>query len=153
MEKTKYGTLNFWEKAAVRHAHPASFVLNILGLLWAGYFLWFHQWWWAVLCFLFIILGGLVWASIDRPYLLQARSELNTFQKLLVYHTNPTNLIFHLVALALYLVGTWRHSPIFLLGAFSFVLLGHIFPWLYHRKQEQLITLMVDEDVSLTDGE
>ena len=153
MEKAKYGSLNIWEKAAVRHAHPASFVFNILGLLWAGYFLWLHQWHWAVLCFLFIIVGGLVWGSLDKSYLLQARSELNTFQKLLVYHTNPANMGFHLVALTLYVLGTWKHSPLFLLGAVSFILLGHIFPWLFHRKKEQLFTLMIDEDVSLTDGD
>lgn len=151
MQNTKYDSLNIWEKAAVRHAHPASFVLNILGLLWAGYFLWFHHWPWAVLCFLIIILGGLIWASLDKSYLLLAKSELNTFQKLLVYHTHPANLIFHIVALCLYAIGCWKHSPLLLLGAVSFILLGHIFPWVYHRKKEQLFTLMIDEDASLTD--
>jgi hypothetical protein len=29
--------------------------------------------------------------------------------------------------------------------------LGHIFPWLYRRKKEQQFTLIIDEDVSLSD--
>jgi hypothetical protein len=151
MEQAKYGSLNFWGKTAVRHAHPASFVFNILGLLWAGYFLWIHRWPWALLCFFGLVLGGILWGALDKSYLLQARSELNTFQKLLVYHTHPANLVFHLVALSLYVLGTWRHSPVFLIGAISFILLGHISPWLYHRRKEQLFALMIDEDISLAD--
>lgn len=148
MEVGKYDSLNFWQKAAVHHAHPASFTLNVLGVLWGSFFLWTHHWFWAAVCFAFMVIGGIVWGALDRSYLLEARSQLNTFQKLLVYHTNPVNLILHLIALVLYVSGIWAHSTLLILLGISFVCLGHIFPWLYHRKQERLFTLMMDEDVS-----
>lgn len=148
MADGKYSQLNLWQKAAVRHAYPASFVLNLLGLLWAGYFLWLHRLGWAVLCFAMMVTVGPLLASLDKSYLIQARSQLNAFQKLLVYHVHPVNLILHLLGLASYVYGAWMHEGLFILGAISFVLLGHIFPWLFHKKQERLFTLMIDEDVS-----
>jgi len=148
METANYLQLNYWQKAAVRHAHPVTFIFNILALLWGGYFLWIHRWVLGLICFVGISLVGLALGSLDRSYLLQAKSQLNAFQKLLVYHSNPANLILHLMGLILYVLGTWRHSVILLLGAISFALLGHIFPWLLNKKRERLYTLSVDENVS-----
>jgi hypothetical protein len=143
----KYDRLNFLQKAVVRHAHPVSFILNILGLLWGGFFLWSHQVLWAVLCLVLAPTIGHLVGLKDRSYLLMARSQLNTFQKLLIYHADLRNLLFHVIALGLFLWGAWSHAPLILLGAFSFVLLGHMFPWWKHKREEQLFALMVDEDL------
>jgi hypothetical protein len=153
MGKNKYNQLNLLQKAAVRHAHPASFIMNLLGVIWAGYFLWLHQWVWAMLCLVAGVLGDVVFASLDRGYLILAKSQLNAFQKLLVYHTHPVNLILHLIGLVCYVLGAWYHAVSLLLAAVSFVLLGHVFPWLSHKKEERLFALMIDEDVSERDDE
>lgn len=148
-----YKQLNLWQKFAVVHAHPASFISSLLGLIWGGYLLWLHRPVYAVLCFAVLLILGWILSFADRSYFIQVKSQLNPFQKLLVYHSHPLNFLLHLLALLAYVAAAWYHSWLYFLVAFSLVLLGHLFPWFQHRKQERMFYLMVDEDVSARESD
>ena len=147
MSQEKYDDLNTFQKLVILHAHPANFIFHLLALMWGAYFLWNHSIWLAILTsFLLSIFGQLI-IKLDPSYVLLARSELNLFQKLLLYHADFRNLIFHTIGFVFFVFGIWKHSGLLLLGAISFVLLGHIFPWFRSKRQERLEALAIDEDL------
>ncbi|MBI2608983.1 MAG: hypothetical protein HYW47_05205 [Deltaproteobacteria bacterium] len=129
----KYDDLNPLEKAVVRHAHPKAFILHLIGLIWSGYFLWTHNLLLAIFCFGGITGVGQFLGYCDKNYLKCAQSKLNLFQKMLVYHANYKNLIYHIVGFAFFVWGAYENSFLKLLIALSFVLLGHMFAWHRHH--------------------
>lgn len=135
-DEHKYDDLGLLEKALVRHSHPVSFIAHLVGLMWGGYFLWMHQMFFAIGCFVVIIGVGEFMGWTDKDFLAQARMKLNGFQRALVFHADTRNVILHAIGLYFYLSGTFHNSVPRLLLAVSFVLLGHIFPWMSRRRLE-----------------
>ncbi len=148
MGDLSYNQLNTLQRLVVRHVHPVVFVFHLLSLIWVGYFLWIHRWVAAILVFVLLFPFGALVSWLDRDYISTVKLALNPFQRLVVYHADFRNLLFHIIGFGFYVFGMWRHSVILLLIAVSFLLLGNIVPWLRHSRKEGLDARAIDEDVS-----
>jgi len=146
MSVATYRNLNRMQRMVLLHAHPANFVLHLLGLMWGSFFIWNHRLWYALLCLIGLSFLGYILAWRDRSYLQVTSSSLNLFQKLLLYHYEIPNLILHLLGFGLFFYGTWIHRAWVILMAFSLLLIGHVNPWMKHGREEALEVLAVDEE-------
>jgi hypothetical protein len=100
----------------VRRGHPKNIIVGIVGFLWVIYFLWQHNWIWAVaVAVLSAVLGRLSTSKIKEETL--AETLLGKIMLLLLY-------------------GLWMHSTIYIMAATSIVFLGHMWGW--HRVNEAL---------------
>lgn len=145
IKKTSYGELNFLERYAIRQSHPVTFILHVLSLLWGAYFLWSQELLLAVGGYVLGMGLGQVIAKSDRGFILVSKNRLNLFQQLIVYHVDIRNLLFQVLAFALYLIGFWIHDVLLILSSISCVLLGYIFPWLRKSKDIHIQAMSLDD--------
>lgn len=146
MADLSYNELNIFQRLVVRHVHPVVFVFHLLSLMWAGYFLWIHWWVAAILVFAVLFPLAALVSWLDRDYISTVKLELNPFQKLVVFHADLRNLLFHIIGFGFYVFGMWKHSVIFLLIAVSFLVLGNIVPWLRHSRKAGLDARAIGEN-------
>jgi hypothetical protein len=147
MEKQEtFEGLSSLEKFIIRRTHPASIVLMTLSFLWIGYFLWIRQWILGLAFFSVFMGTGEVIARIDKQFHRSLKNGLNGFQKLLLYHVVKPNLVFHVLACAVYLLACWNQSVFFLLTAITLVGVGYISPWFGHRRETYYTALKINGD-------
>ncbi len=113
------------EKFLVRRFHPRKIILDLIGFVWAVYFLWLKQWQSSLLCVLTFSLLGLYFT---RNVNLEEMGD-TTLGKLGLLHTHPMNFALNILGLFPLAVGIWRHFPEYIIIGFSIVLLGHFFGW------------------------
>ena len=107
------------------HAHPVKFIAEILGAIWSVYFLWHHNWIWAVIVSLigFLLSTLLLWnKQVDHL----ATTSLG--KVMLVYGTPFNFLLYNLSALPV-IYGLWIHDALFILIGLSILLLPHLWGW------------------------
>jgi len=129
--------LTFIDRLLARHAHPVSFTFHIIGMMWAGYFLWIGSLTIAILCFIIIVGIGEVVGYLDRFYIF-SEENLNQFQQSLIRIYHPLNLVLHVLAFISIYSGLWKHSAPCILIGLTLIPIGYLIPWLKRRKQTGL---------------
>lgn len=109
----------------VGHAHPVNVVLHAIGIMWAVYFLWQGNFYWAAIFGLGLPVVGTiaVWGQGEKEL------EKTPLGKLMLIHEDPVNMGFHIAGWIVTVYGVWIHEPISILTGVSFVLMGHMWGW------------------------
>jgi hypothetical protein len=124
--------MTFLERTVVRRGHPRHLIVGLVGFVWAMYFLWFHNWLWAVVTILASAVLGRILTSGTREESL-AQTVLG---KIMLLHLHPANLLIQLVGFGLLLYSVWIHSGMYMMVALSLVMIGHMWGW--HKVYEAL---------------
>ena len=117
--------MTYLERAVVRRGHPRHIILGIVGAIWAIYFLWFHEWVWALVA---ILLS----AGLGRILTMRMREETlaqTTLGKIMLLHLHPVNLLLQIAGFGVLVYGVWIHSGIYIMMAVSAILIGHMWGW------------------------
>lgn len=113
------------ERYALMRFHPRKIIFDIIGVIWATYFLYVGMWQAAVvILFIFIVFGFFLVRNAD----LKALSE-TTWGRLAILHVHPLNVAIKLVAIVILVNGIYRQSVEHILIGISLIFLGHIFGW------------------------
>ena|ERR1700687_3069169 len=124
--------MTYMEKMVIRRGHPKHIIVGIVGFLWFVYFLWQHDWTWALaVAVLSVVMGRLLTSGTKDESL--APTLLG---KIMLLHLHPMNLSVQIAGFAVLLYGIWFHSTIYIMLATSIVLLGHMWGW--HKVNEAL---------------
>jgi hypothetical protein len=124
--------MTYLEKAIIRRGHPKHIILGIVGFLWAVYFVWRHDWAWALgVVLASVILGRVVTAGTREEGLAQT-----VLGKIMLLHLHPMNLTVQVAGFGILLYGVWLHAVMQVLVGASLVLLGHMWGW--HKVNEAL---------------
>ena len=124
--------MTYMEKIVIRRGHPKRIIVGIVGFLWFVYFLWQHDWTWALaVAVLSVVMGRLLTSGTKDESL--APTLLG---KIMLLHLHPMNLSVQIAGFAVLLYGIWFHSTIYIMLATSIVLLGHMWGW--HKVNEAL---------------
>jgi hypothetical protein len=124
--------MTYLEKAIIRRGHPKHIILGMVGFLWAVYFLWQHDWAWALGVVLASAILGRVLTSGTR----EERLAQTVLGKIMLLHLHPMNLTVQVAGFGILLYGVWIHTLMHVLVGTSLVLLGHMWGW--HRVNEAL---------------
>jgi hypothetical protein len=113
------------ERYALMRFHPRKMIFDIIGVIWATYFLYVGMWQpAAVVLFIFVVFGFFMVRNAD----LKGLSE-TAWGRLAILHVHPLNVAIKVVALTLLVLGIWRHSVEHILIGVSLIFLGHFFGW------------------------
>lgn len=124
--------MNYLKRMIIRRGHPKYMIMDIVGFLWFVYFLWQHNWMWALAVVVWSgILGGLSTAKTNERTLAQT-----LLGKIMLLHLHPVNLTVQLAGFVVLFYGIWIHSIVYLMIAVSLVFLGHMWGW--HKVNEAL---------------
>ena len=114
--------MTYMERMVIRRGHPKYIIVGIVGFLWFVYFLWQHDWTWALaVAVLSVVMGRLLTSGTKDESL--APTLLG---KIMLLHLHPMNLSVQIVGFALLFYGIWLHSTIYIMVATSLVFLGHM---------------------------
>lgn len=117
--------LSFTQRMLIRRAHPRYLIAGIVGAIWAFYFLWQHNWSWAVgVILMSAIAGGMLTSNVSEEYLAET-----TLGKIMSIHLHPANIAIQSLGLIFLVYGIWIHSALFTMGAVSAILVGHMWGW------------------------
>jgi hypothetical protein len=109
----------------ISRGHPRQIILHIVGGIWAVYFLWRHEWMWALGCFAIAeLISEMLSTQIGAETLAQT-----TLGKLMILHANPVNFFVQLAGGVFLLYCIWMHSLTGIMAAISVILLGHFVGW------------------------
>ena len=113
------------------HAHPVTFILHIIGFMWAVYFLWQRNW-------IFTLIFGVGLPAIGGIYAIHNEKSkkipLTPLRKFLMGHARPLSVLFQIPGYIFVIYGLWIHSTIYILVSISFLLLGTLFAWTKSRR-------------------
>jgi hypothetical protein len=117
--------MTFLQELMLSRGHPRQIILHLVGGIWAVYFLWQHDWMWA--------LGSFAVAELSSELLsTKTGAEMlsqTTLGKLMLLHANPINFFVQAAGGILLVYSIWMHSFIgIMLGAWL-ILLGHFAGW------------------------
>jgi len=113
------------ERYALMRFHPRKIILDVIGVIWATYFLYVGIWQGAVVTiFIFVVLG----LFMVRNANLKGLSE-TIWGRLAIMHVHPINVAIKIIAVIILIVGIWRHSVEHILIGISLIFLGHFFGW------------------------
>ncbi|MGE3975509.1 MAG: hypothetical protein AB7F59_13370 [Bdellovibrionales bacterium] len=113
------------KRYVLKRAHPRSLFIEMAGLPWVVYFMWYQNWMMA--------LGVLVayrlisYASVSTVDPLKLAET--TLGKIVLLHLHPFNIIAHSIGFIVLLIGVWQHSIELVLVGISALSLGHIYGW------------------------
>ena len=105
------------KKYMISHAHPIKFISEILGIIFATYFLWNGKWILSFIVAMFFFSTLLLWR---RPldYL-----EKTTLGKILLVYSKPLNFLLYNFSVIPYIYGIWNHDFLYIIiGIFLLVL-------------------------------
>jgi hypothetical protein len=124
--------MSFLQRAIVRRGHPKHIIVSAVGAIWGFYFLWFHNWIWALAA---VLLSGFAGRMLTLGMKEESLAQ-TTLGKIMLLHLNPVNLIIQIVGSCVLVYGIWTHSVIYVMAAVSIILLGHSWGW--HKVNEAL---------------
>lgn len=116
--------MNTLQKLMLEHLHPAKFILETIGTIWAVYFLWNQDWLWAIVFGL-----GLPLISTILLWGKKLPDSRSGYAKLALIHAHPLNLSFHVIGAAIGVYGVWNHDTVFILVGITVILIGHVWGW------------------------
>lgn len=109
----------------LQHLHPTKFILELIGIMWATYFLWQQNWLWAVVAgFGLPILGSILTWRVNTDQL-----RKSSYARLVLIHAHPLNILLHIVGAAITVYGLWNHQTLVILSGISVLILGHVWGW------------------------
>jgi hypothetical protein len=118
------------QKAVLRSGHPRRVIVGVVSLIWVLYFLWFHNWVWAVT----VLAVGVVMGATATLGMHEDQLAQTTLGKILLLHLHPVNMVLQGTGVVLLFYSAWAHSGVGILAAVSLILLGHLRGW--HRVNE-----------------
>lgn len=117
--------MTFLQEFMLTRGHPRQMILHMVGGIWAIYFLWRHDWMWALACFAVAeVMSELLSTQNEAEMLSQT-----TLGKIMILHANPVNFLVQAVGSALLVYSIWIHSLTGTMLAISVILLGHFAGW------------------------
>ena len=117
--------MTFLQEFMLSRGHPRQIILHLVGGMWTVYFLWQHNWLWALGCFAISELTSELLSTQTGAEMLAQ----TTLGKILLLHANPLNFFVQLLAGVLLVYAIWMHSLTGIMAASSLVLLGHFAGW------------------------
>ena len=117
--------MTFLQELMLSRGHPRQIILHMVGGIWTVYFLWQHQWMWALACFA-------VSELISETLSTQTGAEMlaqTTLGKLMMLHANPVNFLVQAAGGVLLVYCIWMHLLTGIIAAISLILLGHFVGW------------------------
>lgn len=119
------------QKLALQKANPINFLLHVIGIVGAIYFLWEQNWVLAlVLVILFPGVGSLYAWQVEK----NKNVKMTLFREVMIAHAHPVNAFFHGVMLILLVIGLWTHDWYFIGAAIVAVCFGHLFGTAYMKE-------------------
>ncbi|HKT25767.1 MAG TPA: hypothetical protein VJR04_14250 [Terriglobales bacterium] len=117
--------LTYAQRAILRRGHPRYIITDLVGGIWTFYFLWTHNWLWAIATlYMSAVVGTVVTAKVNLRKL--ATTKLG---KIMLLHLHPANFVTQLVGVGVLAYGVWMHFPEIILAGVSLILLGHLRGW------------------------
>ena len=124
-EQSSSPHLTYIQRAILRRGPPRHIIIGIVGGIWTFYFLWMHNWIWAVATLLVsTILGRVATSGVNERKL--AHTKLG---KIMLLHLHPANIVIQSFGIAALLYGGWIHSTAVIMAAVSIILFGHLWGW------------------------
>jgi hypothetical protein len=117
--------MTYLELFMVRRGHPRQIILHLVGGIWAVYFLWQHNWMWALACFAVSELIAETLTALNDPVVMAQ----TTIGKIMLLHAHPVNFIVQAGGGLLFIYSVWVRSVLGIMAAASLLLLGHIAGW------------------------
>ena len=99
----------------LQHAHPMKFVAELLGIAWAIYFLWNHNWVAAIITSLSFFLGSTL-ALWNKP--IDHLTDTTLGRAMLVY-AKPLNFLVYNISVVPVVYGLWTHDGIYILAGYT----------------------------------
>lgn len=124
--------MTFLERAFVRHGHPKDIIVAVVGAIWGFYFLWIHNWIWALAA---VLLSAIV-ARIVTHGMREENLAATTLGKIMLLHLHPMNMMVQIAGFGLLIYSIWTHSEILIMAAVSIILFGHLWDW--HKVNDAL---------------
>jgi uncharacterized membrane protein len=122
MAENKFSLL---ERYALMRFHPRKIILDLIGIIWATYFLYVGIWQAAVITiFIFVVLGFFLVRNIDLKMMAET-----TWGRLAIMHVHPLNVAIKIFAVIILVNGIYRHSVEHILMGITLIFLGHFFGW------------------------
>lgn len=119
------GHLSWLQRLILRRLHPLSMIFDLIGVMWAVYFLWAHNWGAAVAVFLVARAIGVALAWNARLDLLSQ----TVMGRIALLHLHPVNLALQTMGAAGAIWGLWTHAAVPILGGLSLIFAGHAVGW------------------------
>lgn len=113
-----------YHKVHAQKANPVNFLLHVVGIVGAAYYLWFNNWQWALLFGLVLPLVGHIYAWVNEK---GHNPKMTMFREVMLGHAEPINATMHLIAAVLAVYGFWYHDYYYLAGAVAVGAIGHLF--------------------------
>lgn len=124
--------MTYMERIVIRRGHPKHIIVGIVGFLWFVYFLWQHDWKWALSTAVLSAVVGRLATSGTKDETLAS----TLLGRIMLLHLHPMNFSVQIAGFALLFYGIWFHSTVYIMVATSIVMLGHMWGW--HRVNEAL---------------
>lgn len=124
--------MTYMERMVIRRGHPKHIIVGIVGFLWFVYFLWQHDWKWALSTAVLSAVVGRLATSGTKDETLAS----TLLGRIMLLHLHPMNFSVQIAGFALLFYGIWFHSTVYIMVATSIVMLGHMWGW--HRVNEAL---------------
>lgn len=124
--------MTYMERMVIRRGHPKHIIVGIVGFLWFVYFLWQHDWKWALVTAVLSAVVGRLATSGTKDETLAS----TLLGRIMLLHLHPMNFSVQIAGFALLFCGIWFHSTVYIMVATSIVMLGHMWGW--HRVNEAL---------------
>ena len=121
-EKNQFSLL---ERYALMRFHPRKIIFDVIGGIWATYFLYLGMWQAAVVVLIFFVVFGFF---LVRNTDLKGLSE-TTWGRIAILHVQPLNVAIKVLAIIILVNGIYRHSVEHILIGISLIFLGHFFGW------------------------
>lgn len=117
--------MTFLQKFMLSRGHPRQIILHMVGGIWTVYFLWQHEWMWALGCF---AVSELISETLSTQTGAETLAQ-TTLGKLMLLHANPMNFLIQSLGGVLLVYCIWMHSLTGIMIASSLILLGHFVGW------------------------
>ncbi len=112
-------------KYVLAHAHPAKFVSEVLGVMWATYLLWVNNWIGAIVAaFAFFLLSTIFLWNEPMEHL-----EKTPLGRILLVYSSPLNFFLYNLSVIPYIYGLWIHNFAYILLGVSILLFPHLWTW------------------------
>jgi hypothetical protein len=116
--------MTYFQRVNAHHANPVNFLLHLIGIIGAAYYLWNQNWEWAVLFGLVIPFIGGVYAWFNEK---GKPVKMTMLREVMLSHAEPVNAMMHVIGIVLAVMGFWNHDYLYLAGAVAVISVGHLF--------------------------
>lgn len=117
--------LSLVDRLFLMRFHPRAIMFDMVGAIWATYFLWYNNWPSALLSTVVFWGAGFYFTRNINVELISQ----TTLGKIALLHKHPINLALNLIGIVPLVIGVWQHRTELILLGMSGIILGHLFGW------------------------